>query len=50
MGEIMISDFCAEYLQAQGVLIMPPCRKPSRPYERKEESFVPKVDQYEREG
>jgi len=44
----MISDFAKEYLRAQGVLIMPPCRKPSRPYERKEEQFVPKVDQYER--
>ena len=45
-----ISDFCAEYLRAQGVLIMPPCRKPSKPYERPEEPFVPVVPMYEREG
>ena len=45
-----ISEFAKEYPRAQGVLILPTCRKPSRPYERKEEQFVPKVDQYEREG
>ena len=44
----MISDFAKEYLRAQGVLIMPPCRKPSRPYRARPDEFVPKVDQYER--
>jgi len=48
MGESMISNFAKEYLQAQGVLILPPRRKPSKPYERPEEPFVPVVPEYER--
>ena len=43
-----ISDFAKEYLAMQGVLILPPCRKPSKPYERPEEPFVPVVPEYER--
>jgi len=45
-----MKDFEKEYLAMQGVLILPPCRKPSRPYERREEQFVPVVPEYERGG
>jgi len=43
-----MKDFEKEYLAMQGVLILPPCRKPSKPYRARPDEFVPKVNQYER--
>jgi hypothetical protein len=41
--------FCAEYLKAQGVIILPKSRRPSAPIGDRVAEFVPVVPEYERD-